>query len=102
MQDRVQGAAVLGSVLSSVFTADTLGEALGRRRRLTAGQSVVTRDGVWLGPDWLRLSRHQDPHSGVIEREETLRHISAQVSQLADEVKEAEHRLQLTPHSLLA
>ena len=61
LQAKVQGAAVLGSVLSSVFTADTLGEALGRRRRLTAGQSVVTRDGVWLGPDWLRLSRDQDP-----------------------------------------
>src|ERR1700676_3800188 len=41
LQAKVQGAAVLGSVLSSVFTADTLGEALGRRRRLSAGQSVV-------------------------------------------------------------
>ncbi|MEA3151322.1 MAG: chromosome segregation protein, partial [Gammaproteobacteria bacterium] len=65
LQARVQGAAVLGSVLSSVFTAETLGEALGRRRRLSAGQSVVTRDGVWLGPDWLRLSRDRDPHTGV-------------------------------------
>jgi chromosome segregation protein len=96
LQAKVQGAAVLGSVLSSVFTADTLGEALGRRRRLTAGQSVVTRDGVWLGPDWLRLSRDQDPHTGVIEREESLRDIRLQVSRLADEVKESEHRLELT------
>ena len=95
LQAKVQGAAVLGSVLTSVFTADTLGEALGRRRRLTAGQSVVTRDGVWLGPDWLRLSRDQDPHTGVIEREEALRDIRAQVTQLADEVKESEHRLEL-------
>src|ERR1700693_5691159 len=96
LQAKVQGAAVLGSVLSSVFTADTLGEALGRRRRLTAGQSVVTRDGVWLGPDWLRLSRDQDPHTGVIEREEALRDIGSQVSRLADEVKESERRLELT------
>jgi chromosome segregation protein len=96
LQAKVQGAAVLGSVLSSVFTADTLGEALGRRRRLTAGQSVVTRDGIWLGPDWLRLSRDQDPHTGVIEREESLREIRLQVTQLADEVKESEHRLELT------
>jgi chromosome segregation protein len=82
--------------LSSVFTAETLGEALARRRRLTAGQSVVTRDGVWLGPDWLRLSRDKDPHTGVIEREESLREIRLQVTQLADEVKESEHRLELT------
>jgi chromosome segregation protein len=95
LQAKVQGAAVVGSVLSSVFTAETLGEALGRRRRLAAGQSVVTRDGVWLGPDWLRLSRDPDPHSGVIEREESLRDIRAQVTQLADAVQESERRLEI-------
>jgi chromosome segregation protein len=96
LQAKVQGAQVLGSVLSAVFTAETLGEALGRRRRLTAGQSVVTRDGVWLGPDWLRLSRDRDPHTGVIEREESLREIRSQVNRLADEVKDSEHKLELT------
>jgi chromosome segregation protein len=96
LQAKVKGAAVLGSVLSSVFTAETLAEAQGRRRRLAAGQSVVTRDGVWLGPDWLRLSRDRDPHSGVIEREESLRDIRLQVSRLADEVKDSEQRLELT------
>jgi len=96
LQARVHGAAVLGSLLSSVFTAETLGEALGRRRGLTAGQSVVTRDGVWLGPDWLRLSRGQDPHTGVIEREESLRELRLQVSGLEDKVKESEHELEVT------
>jgi chromosome segregation protein len=63
---------------------------------LAAGSSVVTRDGIWLGSDWLRLSRDADPHTGVIEREETLREIRVQVSGLADEVKELEHALELT------
>jgi len=96
LQAKVQGAAVLGSVLSPVHTAETLNEALGLRSRLGAGESVVTRDGIWLGSDWLRLSRDADPHTGVIEREETLRGIRAQLSGLADEVKELERRLELT------
>jgi chromosome segregation protein len=96
LQARVQGAGVLHSVLSSVFTADTLPEALQVRRRLTAGQSVVTRDGIWLGSDWLRISRGVDPHAGVIEREETLRATRVQVSTLAAEVQELERRLELT------
>jgi chromosome segregation protein len=96
LQAKVQGAAVLGSVLSSVYTAETLNEALKAQRGLGAGESVVTRDGIWLGSDWLRLSRDADPHTGVIEREETLREIRAQVSALADEVKDLEHRLDLT------
>jgi chromosome segregation protein len=96
LQARVQGSTVLGSVLSSVYTAETLNEALGMRSRLGSGESVVTRDGIWLGADWLRLSRDADPHTGVIEREETLREIRAKLSGLADELKDLEQRLEIT------
>ena len=96
LQAKVQGTTVLNSVLSSVYTAETLNEALSLRRRLAAGESVVTRDGIWLGSDWLRISRDADPHTGVIEREETLRAMSTLVTGLADEVKDLEHRLELT------
>jgi chromosome segregation protein len=93
---KVQGATVLGSVLAPVLTAETLPEALRLQRRLGVGESVVTRDGIWLGADWLRVSRDADAHSGVIEREETLRDIRAQVAALADEVRQLEQRLQVT------
>ena len=96
LQAKVQGATVLGSVLSSVLTADTLAEALKLRRQLKAGESVVTRDGIWLGNDWLRVSRDADPHAGVIEREEILRAIGVQVASLAGEVQELETRLEQT------
>jgi chromosome segregation protein len=96
LQAKVQGATLLGSVLSSVYTADTLAEALSLRRGLAAGESVVTRDGIWLGRDWLRVSRDADPHTGVIEREESLREIRAQVGALEGELKELEQRLEHT------
>ena len=31
---------------------------------------MITRDGIWIGPDWLRVSRDRDVHDGVIEREQ--------------------------------
>jgi chromosome segregation protein len=96
LRAKVQGATVLASLLASVYAADTLGEALARRRQLKAGESVVTRDGIWIGPDWLRLSRDRDPHAGVIEREQSLRHLRADGARLADEVQRLEHQLQLT------
>jgi chromosome segregation protein len=96
LRAKVQGATVLSSMLSSVYTAETLNEALGRRPQLAAGESVVTRDGIWLGSDWLRISRDAEPHTGVIEREENLREIRSQLSGLADQVKELEHRLEMT------
>jgi chromosome segregation protein len=93
LQAKVQGAAYLGSVLASVFTAESLGEALRVRRGLTAGQSVVTRDGIWLGADWLRLSRDREPHTGVIEREVSLRTLRDEVGRLESEVKDGELKL---------
>jgi chromosome segregation protein len=93
LQAKVQGTTVLGSLLSSVQTAESLADALTLRRQLKAGESVVTRDGIWLGNDWLRVSRDADPHTGVIEREETLREIGIQVDSLEKAVKDLEVRL---------
>jgi chromosome segregation protein len=95
LQAKVQGT-VLGSVLSTVYTADTLNEALALRRRLKSGESVVTRDGIWLGSDWLRVSRDADPRSGVIEREQTLREIRTQVGAFEIKLKELERGLEQT------
>jgi chromosome segregation protein len=96
LRAKVQGATVLGSLLSAVHAAETLGEALARRRELQSGESVVTRDGIWIGPDWLRISRDRDPHAGVLEREETLREIRTRVTRLATQVQELEQQLNLT------
>ncbi len=95
LQAKVHGAPYLSSVLSCVFMAETLGEALRLRRGLAAGQSVVTRDGIWLGADWLRVSRDPEPHTGVIEREESLRELRASSSRLEREVKDLEHALEV-------
>jgi chromosome segregation protein len=92
---KVHGCTVLNSTLAAVQTAESLQQALGLRRQLAAGQSVVTRDGIWLGADWLRVSRDADPHSGVIEREESLREIRARVASLGQLVKEQERELEL-------
>jgi len=93
---KTQGATVLASVLSPVYTAESLPEALQIQARLGAGESVVTRDGIWLGADWLRVSRDADAHAGVIEREEVLREVRAQVAAFAEQVKQLEQRLEVT------
>jgi chromosome segregation protein len=70
---KVQGPAALESLVGGILAVDTLSEALARRSALGAGESIITRDGVWVGRDWLRVSRDQDSHAGVIEREKELR-----------------------------
>jgi chromosome segregation protein len=69
----------LESVLAGVYAVDTLDQALDLRASLRPGESLVTRDGVWLGSDWLKLAKGFDPRAGMIQRQEEL-------SQLAEEI----------------
>lgn len=82
---RVQGPAAISAMLTGIIAVDSLSEALEKRRTLLSGESVITRDGVWIGREWLRVSRDKDVHAGVIGREKEMR-------SLRDVVADAEQR----------
>ena len=96
LRTKVQGAPALSGMLGCVYAADSLGDALARRSSLRSGESVVTRDGIWIGRDWLRVSRDRDPRAGVIEREEQLRTLRSEVAALAGDVQHQEQLLEET------
>ncbi len=87
---RVQGPAAVAAFLSGIIAVDTLSEALEKRRTLLSGESVITRDGVWIGREWLRVSRDKDVHAGVIEREQEMRALRETVA-LAQQQRDAIH-----------
>lgn len=55
----------LGSLLHGVYAAPSTALALAARTSLRAGQSIVTRDGLWIGPDWMRRRSDQDDAAGT-------------------------------------
>ena len=77
---RVSGAppAIVG-ILSKVEVAGSLGDALARRESLDDDSSVVTEDGIWLGKDWLRVSRDKDSKAGVLAREHDMRRVKSEI-----------------------
>ncbi len=77
-------------MLAGVYAADDLAQALALRPRLAAHESVITRDGVWLGPNWLRVARDADEKAGVIHREQELKELSAGIEQLRAQVEEGQ------------
>jgi chromosome segregation protein len=100
---RVQGPAAISTLLTGIIAVDTLPEALEKRRALLSGESVITRDGVWIGREWLRVSRDKDVHAGVIGREQemrTLRDSVAAAEQQRDSIQTelADARTRLTDH----
>jgi len=94
LRSKVRGAPGLDALFAGVSAVDTLTEALRNRGALQPGQSVITRDGIWLGPDWLRVSRDKDAHEGVIEREDELRRQRAALQERQSQHRQAEAQME--------
>lgn len=70
----------LDSLLSGIYTADSLDEALALCGSLSSHESVITPDGMWLNTSWLQLSREENPAAGIFQREQELKQLTQQIS----------------------
>jgi chromosome segregation protein len=100
LASKVSGPTSVVTSLASVFTAETLSDALQARGSLTAGQSIISRSGEWIGRDWLRVSRGPDHHAGVIEREHRLKGLRATVALTEERANEVQAHLAAVRESL--
>ncbi len=69
-----------------VYVTDTVSDALKHRQLLSAHESIVTRDGCWIGTNWASFGSDQT-EGGLLQRE-------AQIEKLTDSVDIASHDLQ--------
>ena len=92
---RVKAPWSLHTILFGVLTAENLDEALVMRDRLSPGQSIVTKEGIWLGKGWLRLDRNGEGTSGVLEREQEIRALGDEIQLLSMTVDEKTTALEL-------
>ncbi len=68
------------SLLAGVYAVDSLEDALSLHPRLGDSESVVTRDGVWIGGNWLRVTRNVDEKAGVLSREQSLKRLKTSLN----------------------
>jgi chromosome segregation protein len=68
--------------LRDIFTAEDIVEALARRPQLGPRESVVTRDGAWVGPHWLALVNDKVSRAGLMARENEIEKLAGEVTAL--------------------
>ncbi len=83
LAEKATGApAAIVSILAGVVIAENLGLALGIREALAEGASVITPDGIWLGKNWLRVSRDKEGKAGILAREHEMRRLKSDIREL--------------------
>lgn len=88
------------SMLRGIRVAESLADAIAMRKRLAPGESVITREGLWLGHDWLRINRSDDPQAGVLARDDEIRVLRQSIEGLTLRLSEQEQLLLDTRNEL--
>ncbi|MGN0921680.1 MAG: chromosome segregation protein SMC [Cellvibrio sp.] len=76
----------VAGILSGIYVAETLQDALALKNNLGAGESVITRDGIWLSHQWIRVLRDSDNNSGVIARKQEIEQLTQDIQALEEKV----------------
>jgi chromosome segregation protein len=95
--DKITCPVNLQDLLGGVYLTEDLTAALQLRPRLQAGESVVTRDGLWLGASWLRVAKGRDAASGILERRQELEILDERIARtesVIGELREESETLQ--------
>jgi len=87
LSDKVSSSQVqVDGWVHGVYAMDTVNDALKSRHQLSAHESIVTREGCWIGTNWALFGQDK-AQGGVLQRE-------AEIEKLTDSVDLATHDLQ--------
>ncbi|MBS0432604.1 MAG: chromosome segregation protein SMC [Proteobacteria bacterium] len=89
---QARGPAAAIALLAHVRTADDVAQARAMAATLTAPQSVVTREGMWLGPGFARVRRAEGGQVGMLARARELQSIGVEVAQVTARLEELARR----------
>ena len=98
--DKVRAPWDLSALLSGIYCAEDNDTAQNLAEQCLAHESVITPDGTWFGPGWLKVTHTKDAKVGVLQREKELRQLKQRQDELLTEISDYEEQLSVTEAEL--
>lgn len=92
--DMVEASIDLAPWLGRVRPVESLDQALAQRLQLGEGESLISRDGYWVGRHFLRVRRASEAESGVLARGQELERLQAERDEREAALADLDERLQ--------
>ncbi len=93
LSEKITSPESVKSIVADIFIANNLSAALEIRPLLVAGQSVVSKDGIWLGRNWVRIIRAKGQDASLISREQEIQKLNQQLESLSQGLVSLENDL---------
>jgi len=90
----------LAGLLTGIYCADDLPSAKKKSSELLDHESIITKTGDWVGPNWIKICRSTDSKSGVLQREKDLRDLKQRQIDLQESINTSEELLDETESGL--
>jgi len=96
LAEKIKQPTTLHALLSHVFCADNIDDAIPKQASLKSGEIIVTRDGLVLGENWLKKQGKdkQNQRDGVLARQKEIEEIQAQLKNTNAIVEEQQATLE--------
>ncbi|HEY3487287.1 MAG TPA: chromosome segregation protein SMC, partial [Gammaproteobacteria bacterium] len=91
---KIESEVELPAVLQQVRIANSLESALDMRATLKDAESVITREGFWIGRHWLRIAHAAHAQGSVLTREQDIKAARQQLERELAQAKKAEQELE--------
>jgi chromosome segregation protein len=91
--DKVESSHDLSPWLASVRPVESLEQALAARAQLAEGESLISRDGYWVGRHFLRVRRAAEADSGVLARGQELERLQLECEEREAALAQLDERL---------
>ena len=91
---KVKASIDLGPWLAKVRPVESLDDALAGRSGLADGESLISRDGYWVGRNFLRVRRASEAESGLLARGQELERLQAEQAEREAQLAQLDEALQ--------
>ena len=88
-------------LLAGIYCVENIDDALLLKSSLEDTESVVTRDGIWLGENWLYISRQENSEAGVLARRQQIEHLAFDIEKSDEQIEMLSDQLSINREQLL-
>ena len=87
LASKVSNADAVSHILNDVLVVESLEQAFAQRANIALHQSIVSKDGYWLGANWIRVAKKEADQLSVLERQSELEALSVDLEVLEDKME---------------
>ncbi len=102
LADKIEAPWPVADLFDGVYAAETLEAARRAVPDLRPGESVIARDGTWLGAGWVKVNRDTRATDGLLQRTQELKSLQGDRARIEMEIGTLQGRMEETRTQLVA